>query len=95
MLFSAGIKKDFASTAATAEAFAASSTSANTKATFLKLAGAYRQLAEQLGTRLQPFPSVEDHSDQLRLPKIWLGASFFGMPSNDMGFASLLDQRTQ
>lgn len=93
MLFAAGIKSDFALTAAGAEAYAARATSADTKATFLKLATAYRQLAEQMATRRNEFPSMEGNPDQLRLPTIWLGASFWGMPSNDIGFASVRDQR--
>ena len=86
MLCTPGIQKDFAMTAAGAEASAAASRNPETKATFLRLANAYRELARQMEEGFQRFPSIEDASHQLGLAKIWIGASFWGVPSNDTHF---------
>lgn len=84
----AGMDKDFMSTAEGAEAQAARSRNPETKATFLKIAKAYRQLAEHGGKHRSMFPSLESRAGPLSLPLIWLGpACFCGFPSNDAKFS--------
>ena len=83
MRFAARIKKDFRSTAEGMETLATRSSNLETKATFLKLARAYRQLAEQMGNCLSGFPSLESGTESLCLPQIWLGAGFCGTPINE------------
>jgi hypothetical protein len=91
MLFVAGINKDFLLTAEGAEAQAARSSNQETKATFIKLARAYGQLAEQAGEHLSGFPSIHPKFTSLRLPKIWLGASFCSVPCNGSQFGLIQD----
>ena len=91
MQFAAGINKDFLLTAEGAEAQAGRASNRETKATFIMLARAYRQLAEEVGNHRSGFPSGHPRSTSLRLPRIWLSASFGGVPSNDTQFGLIQD----
>jgi hypothetical protein len=84
MLFVAGVDKDFRRTAEGAEVQAAQSGNPQTRATFLKVAKAYRQLARQREKNRSKFPLLEFKAGSLTSPLIWFGpACFCGLPSND------------
>ena len=83
MLFVAGVDKDFRCTAEGAEVQAAQSSNPQTRATFLKVAKAYRELAQKEKNRSK-FPLFEFKAGSLTSPLIWFGpACFCGLPSND------------
>ena len=85
MLFTAGIDKDFLGIARGAEAYAAQSPNPETRATFMKVAKAYRELAREKDSRQLGFPSLGSACGSSKnLPLIWVGpACFGGLPAND------------
>jgi hypothetical protein len=89
-----GLDKNLLCTAEGVEALAAQSVNPETKATFLEIAGAYRQLARQQAKHRSGFPSWRCKAGSSSLPLIRLGQAWFHeFPSNESGFGVVRGDR--